>query len=66
MVDRIGSIPELAAINPEGFIRGKKTVFPGIGPDTLIKLHERAKLIAAGDNAKPYFASARPAACRRA
>lgn len=52
---RIGSIKELATINPEGFFQGKKTVFPGIGQDTLVKLHERAKLIAAGDGARPYL-----------
>jgi predicted RecB family nuclease len=55
MIDRISSIPELAAINPDGFIQGKKTVFAGIGPDTLVKLHNRAKLIAAGNKAKPYL-----------
>lgn len=52
---RIGSIDELATINPEDFFQGKKTVFPGIGQDTLVKLHERAKLIAAGDAARPYL-----------
>jgi predicted RecB family nuclease len=55
MADRIGTISELATINPDAFLQGKKTVFPGIGPDTLAKFHERAKLISAGDQAKPYL-----------
>jgi len=55
MTDRIGTIKELASINPDSFMQGKKTVFPGIGPDTLVKFHERAKLISAGDQAKPYL-----------
>ena len=47
MSDRIGSIRELAEINPEGFLtdKGKKTVFPGVGPDTLRKMQARAKLL---------------------
>ena len=55
MADRIGTIRELATINPDAFLQGKKTIFPGIGPDTLVKFHERAKLISAGDQAKPYL-----------
>ncbi len=55
MAPRIGTIRELAEINPDGFVQGKKTVFRGIGPDTLVKFHERAKLIAAGDQARPYL-----------
>lgn len=55
LIDQVSSIDELAAINPDAFIRGKKTVFPGIGPSTLIKLYERAKLISAGDDAQPYL-----------
>ncbi|HUU67254.1 MAG TPA: TM0106 family RecB-like putative nuclease [Methyloceanibacter sp.] len=55
MADRIATIKELASINPDGFMQGKKTVFPGIGADTLLKFHERAKLIAAGDQARPYL-----------
>jgi uncharacterized protein len=33
---------------------GKKTVFPGIGPDTLRKFHARAKLLTT-PGAKPYL-----------
>jgi predicted RecB family nuclease len=52
--DRIGSIRELAEINPDGFIEGKKTVFAGIGPDRLRKFHDRAKLLATRGG-KPYL-----------
>lgn len=45
MAQAVPTIHALATTNPEGFIRGKKTVFPGIGPDTLLKFHERAKLL---------------------
>jgi uncharacterized protein len=47
MIDRIGSIRELAEINPAGFLtdKGKKTVFQGIGPPTLQKFQARAKLL---------------------
>lgn len=56
MSDRIGSIRELAEINPEGFTteKGKKTVFPGIGPDTLRKMQARASLLST-PNGKPYL-----------
>jgi predicted RecB family nuclease len=46
MIDRIGSIRELAEINLAGFIIGEKSVFPGIGTGTLEKFHARAKLLA--------------------
>jgi predicted RecB family nuclease len=53
---RIGSIRELAEINPDVFLtaKGKKTVFPGIGPDTLRKMQARAKLLTTA-NGKPYL-----------
>lgn len=54
MIDRIGSIRDLAEIDPAAFIVGKKTVFPGIGPSTLEKMHKRAKLLSA-NNGKPYL-----------
>ena len=44
MVDRIPSVSDLASINVEGFIAGKRTVFRGIGSEMLRKFHERAKL----------------------
>jgi len=54
MVDRISNIPELASMNPKNYILGKKTVFPGIGIDTLMKFHKRAKL-QTSKNAKPLL-----------
>lgn len=56
LIDRIGTIRDLAEINPAGFITGKRTVFHGIGPGTLEKLHARAKLISAKDG-KPYLSA---------
>ena len=58
MIDRIGSLRELAEINPDGFItdKGKKTVFKGVGPDTLRKLQARAALAVQKDG-KPYLRS---------
>lgn len=55
LMDRVATIEDLASINPEEFIEGKKTVFPGISPATLEKLQARAKLITAGEKAKPYL-----------
>ncbi len=52
----IATIAELAEINPDGYINGKKTIFDGIGPDTLRTFHERAKLIKS-DNPRPYLKS---------
>lgn len=46
MIDKIPTIADLAAVNATSFIRGKKTDFPGIGPDTLEKFVARAGLIA--------------------
>jgi predicted RecB family nuclease len=45
MIDRIPAIADLAAVNVAGFIKGKKTDFPGIGPDTLEKFAARARLL---------------------
>lgn len=54
LIDRIGTIRELAEIEPDGFIEKKKTVFAGIGPDRLRKFHSRAQLLTTKD-AKPYL-----------
>ncbi len=54
MIGEIGTVAELAAIEPAAFIRGKKTIFPGVGPDTLNKFHERARLLRQRD-ARPYL-----------
>jgi predicted RecB family nuclease len=53
MVDRIGSIKQLAAISTSDFLEDGKSVFPSIGAQTLEKFHERAKLLSA-ENGKPY------------
>ncbi len=45
MIDRIPTISDLAAAKPAGFITGEKTVFNGIGPDSLEKFIARARLI---------------------
>ena len=55
MRERVATIRDLAEADPAGFITGKKTIFPSIGPATLKKLHSRAKLIAVGKKAKPYL-----------
>ena len=53
MIGRIATIRDLAKINPSEFIVKKKTVFPGIGPETLEKLHARALLLTA--DGRPYL-----------
>ena len=55
LIDHIATIKDLAEVDPAGYVDGKRTVFPGIGPATLKKFHARAKLIAAGDEARPYL-----------
>ena len=46
-------IIDLASSNIEEFVKGRKTDFPGIGPDTLRKFHNRAKLVS-DTSGKPY------------
>src|SRR5579871_226754 len=54
MQGSISTIAELAASNPEGFIKGKKTIFAGLGPDRLKTFQARAALLK--DPApKPYL-----------
>lgn len=55
MIKRVATIRDLAEADPAGFVTGKKTIFPGIGPAKLEKLQARAKLITAGKKAKPYL-----------
>lgn len=45
LADRIGTVHELATANLDTFRQGKKSVFPGIGPDTLQKFKTRAQLL---------------------
>lgn len=54
MIGEIRTVAELATINPETYILGRKTTFSRIGPDTLWKLHERAKLLS-HPSPKPYL-----------
>ena len=42
----IPTIQAFAQCNPDSFVQKKKTVFPGIGPETLSKLQARAQLLA--------------------
>ena len=52
----IGSFPNIAALaeaNPAGFMNGKKTIFKGIGLDSLEKFIARARLIT--NKGKPYL-----------
>lgn len=50
------TIVDLASIDIEGCRKGKKTIFDGIGLDTLAKLKERAALVVSPDP-KPYLKS---------
>jgi predicted RecB family nuclease len=54
MRDRIPTIAALAAINPDGFIKGKKTAFSGMGADRLRLLQARAIMLKASPP-KPYL-----------
>lgn len=54
MINRISSIRELALIDQGNFLDEGKTVFAGIGPTTLAKMQERAKLLSSEDG-KPYL-----------
>jgi len=56
MIDRVGSVRELAEINTGDFLEQGKSVFAGMGAQTLEKFHERAKLLNDKDG-KPYIRS---------
>lgn len=51
---RVATVSDLAAADPTAFIQRKKTIFPGIGPDSLLKFHARAKLLST-PGAVPYL-----------
>jgi len=57
MIDTIPTVHALAACNLGPFIRGKKTDFAGVGPDTLVKFQERAILLTT-NGARPYLKGA--------
>jgi len=54
MAESIPTIATLAAINPDGFIKGRKTLFAGIGADRLRLLQARAAMLKAS-SPKPYL-----------
>lgn len=45
MAPTIVTLAEFAESDPEALVSGKKTVFPGLGPDRLRLFHTRAKLL---------------------
>jgi predicted RecB family nuclease len=45
MQGALPTIADLAAADPEGFINGKKTAFPGVGADRLRLFHARATML---------------------
>ena len=57
MVEQIPTLTDLAATDVDSLISGEKTVFPGIGSDTLHKLQARATLIKSPDTG-PYLTTA--------
>lgn len=54
LLPEIATVDALAGINPDAFIKGSKTPFKGVGPSSLKKFHERAKLLKA-PNPRPYL-----------
>ena len=54
MIDKIATVETLSVVNPDAFIRGKKTDFKRIGPDLLRRFHERARLLKT-NGARPYL-----------
>lgn len=56
MYATVHSVTAFAAADSATFTAGKKTVFSGIGPDTLKKFHDRARLLTASD-ARPFLRS---------
>jgi uncharacterized protein len=54
MIDSIPTIAVFSTINPDGFIKGKKTVFPRMGADRLRQLQARAVMLK-GSPPKPYL-----------
>ena len=54
MKDDVPNIAALAESNPDAFMKGKKTIFPGLGQGRLRLFHERAVLLSQPDP-KPYL-----------
>jgi uncharacterized protein len=56
MLNAVASVADLAASHPDMYIKGKKTDFPGLGPDRLRLFRDRAILLKSKDP-KPYMRS---------
>lgn len=54
MIDLVPTVTALANANLADFAMGKKTLFPGVGQDTLSKFKERAVLLST-PGARPYL-----------
>lgn len=54
MYGTVRTVTALAQVDPAAYIKGKKTAFSGIGPDTLRKFCGRARLLTLKD-AKPFL-----------
>lgn len=68
MSEQIHTMSDLAAPDPEFYIVGTKTVFPGLGADRLRTFHERPKLIKSESpqprlTAPVQLPASQPAAC---
>jgi len=50
----VPTIAEFSVSNPDGFTNGKKSIFPGLGPDRLRLFHSRAVMLK-GTPPKPYL-----------
>jgi predicted RecB family nuclease len=55
MLTNVQTVKDLAKADLARFVSGKKTVFPGIGMDSLETFQRRAQLLSAGAQAKPYL-----------
>lgn len=54
MVALIPTVRAMATVDVASLTRGKKTVIVGVGPDSLVKFQERARLLVR-DDAQPYL-----------
>lgn len=53
MYHSVRTVKAFACAEQDRFVAGKKTIFPGIGPDSLRKFHDRAKLLST-KGARPF------------
>ena len=60
MMESVATVADLAQTDPARFVQGRKTTFPGIGPPTLAKFSERARLLTAAPPARPYLTQPLP------